>query len=326
MLRKSITINSMKMDNITAEELKWPTIGGNFGQTYLVILHGISMLVAVPGNILIPYTVIKSTRLSYAACFQCIASVSLADFLVSSIGQPLIINRILYANSNENRIMDSFAFAVIWGLCCVSGFGVLCLTFERYIYFQYPLQSARLLSRRRTKYLLASHWFLGVGFGVLPLIFPSPKLWNSVSLLTLLFINIFMALVYYQIRKLIKRQKAKTNAKRVCKINPTRYGKLSKSTALFFIIIILFCGFWYPYVILTFVRCFYKSKSSDILLYWGVTIGCFNSSVNIVIYGAANVELRQELKRTLKKFRKNRKTMVQVTRASTHLSDISAEN
>lgn len=135
-----------------------------------------------------------------------------------------------------------------------------------------------------------------------------------------------MALVYYQIRKLIKRQKAKTNAKRVCKINPTRYGKLSKSTALFFIIIILFCGFWYPYVILTFVRCFYKSKSSDILLYWGVTIGCFNSSVNIVIYGAANVELRQELKRTLKKFRKNRKTMVQVTRASTHLSDISAEN
>ena len=83
------------MENITNEEVRWPIIEDNFGQVYLVTFHVISMLIAIPGNILIPYTVIKSTRLGEAACFQCIVSVSLADLFVSSIGQPLIINRIL---------------------------------------------------------------------------------------------------------------------------------------------------------------------------------------------------------------------------------------
>ena len=320
---KLIIINTKNMENITNEEVRWPIIEDNFGQVYLVTFHIISMLIAIPGNILIPYTVIKSTRLGEAACFQCIASVSLADLFVSSIGQPLIINRILNTNSNRNWTMDSFAFAVIWGLCCVSGFGVLCLTFERYLYFQYPLQYGRLLTRRRTKCLIASQWLLGIGFGVLPLIYINTKLWNGLSLLTLIVINLFMGAVYYQIQMSIKNQKAKTSLNRICQTQPTRYKKPSKTTALFFIIIILFCGFWYPYVTFNFVRCYYKGKLLDILLYWGVTIGCFNSSVNIFIYGAANIVLRQEIKRTLSSFRRNRKILAGLTHPSSYSSDIS---
>ena len=318
-----IIINFKNMENITTEEVRWPTIKDNFGQVYLVTFHIISMLIAIPGNILIPYTVIKSTRLGDGACFQCIASVSLADLFVSSIGQPLIVNRILNTNADANWIMDSFAFAVIWGLCCVSGFGVLCLTFERYLYFQYPLQYARLLTKKRTKCLIALQWLLGIGFGVLPLIYINAKLWNGLSLLTLIVINVFMGAVYYQIQASIKKQKAKTNPNRICQTQSTRYKKANKTTALFFIIIILFCGFWYPYVTFSFVRCYYKDKLLDILLYWGVTVGCFNSSVNIFIYGTTNIVLRQEIKRTLKSFRRNRNTLVGVTYASSYSFDIS---
>ena len=41
----------------------WPKLDVKFGQIYLVFVHGISMLIAIPGKFLITYTILKSREL-----------------------------------------------------------------------------------------------------------------------------------------------------------------------------------------------------------------------------------------------------------------------
>ena len=65
----------------------------------------------------------------------------------------------------------------------------------------------------------------------------------------------------------------------------------------------VFCGFWYPALIIFVTREFYETDNVilDASVYWSTTIGCLNSSFNIFIYGLGNRSMRQEIMRILKR-------------------------
>lgn len=185
--------------------LLYPTISVNFGQYYILFITALSVLIAIPGNFLITYTIFKSTTLWNQPSFRCIASVSIADFFVALVGQPLFLTMM---TTPYNPYLHCVTYAVVWTICSASGFGVIFITIERYLFIEHPLKYEVIFNEKRTLYLILCQWLLSIAFGTIPLIYRNDKIWSSFYLLTLVSANILMVVAYYKIRKsVIKHQK-----------------------------------------------------------------------------------------------------------------------
>ena len=276
----------------------WPIIGGNFGQYYLVVIHVVSMLIAIPGNFIITYTILKSTTLWAQHSFRFLASVSTADFFVGILSQPLLIARILRSN---DILLDFSTYIVTWSLCSASGFGVMVLTIERFLYFQYPLKYDLILTNKKTTSIILLQWVSGTFFGIAPVIYRRDQLWYTLTLSVLGCLTFVMIFVYYKVQKIITRVQKITK----CKYNQNS-GDIKprkEKNNFFFFIVMVFCGFWYPVTIVLFIRAFHGSNNNvlNAAVFWSTTLGCLNSSFNIFIYGLGNRLTRQEVLRILKR-------------------------
>ena len=270
----------------------WPKLDVEFGQIYLVFIHGFSMLIAIPGNFLITYTISKSRKLWGQPSFRCLISVSIADFFVGALGQPFLITMILKSGV-AGSLLDCLSHTVTWSLCAASGFGVLIVTIERYLYFQYPLKYNLILTSEKTKFLILLQWILGIFFGSISLIYRNDKLWFTIVMFTLVLSNMVMIVVYFKVRRIMLKAQ-------LLKISP---GVPSVKNGFLFVIVMVFCGFWYPALIVFVTREFYITRNAilDASVYWSTTVGCLNSSFNVFIYGLGNRSMRQEIMRVLKR-------------------------
>ena len=270
----------------------WPKTDVEFGQIYLVFINGISMLIAIPGNFLITYTILKSRKLCGQPSFRCLISVSIADFFVGVFGQPFLITMIL-KSSVAGSLLDSLSHTVTWNLCAAGGFGVVLVTIERYLSIKYPLKHSLILSSKKTKSLILLQWILGFFFGSISLIYRNDKLWFTIVIFTLVLSNVVMIVVYLKVRKIILKAQ-------LVMISP---GVPKVKNGFLFVIVMVFCGFWYPALIVFITREFYETENVilDASVYWSTTIGCLNSSFNIFIYGLGKRSMKKEILRILKR-------------------------
>ena len=79
-LGETSLIKLLLIMSLNSNKSLWPIVEGNFGQYHLVVIHVVSMLIAITGNFIITYTILKSTTLWAQHSFQFLASVSTADF------------------------------------------------------------------------------------------------------------------------------------------------------------------------------------------------------------------------------------------------------
>ena len=216
-------------------------------------------------------------------------------FFVGVLGQPFLVIMIL-KSSVAGSLLDSLSHTVTWSLCAASGFGVLFVTIERYLYFQYPLKYNLILTSERTKFLILLQWTLRILFGGISLIYRNDQLWFIVITFTLVLSNVVMIVVYLKIRRIIlKAQLVKTSP---------GVPKVKNNFLLVIVIIVMvFSGFWYPALIAFITREFYETDSVilDVLVYWSTTIGCLNSSFNIFIYRLGKRSMKKDIMRILKR-------------------------
>ena len=272
------------------KDLLWPGFDGDILKAVLVVMHIISMFISFIGNVFVSSVIIRNRKLRHQPAYMLILSVSLADLCVTVIGQPLIIEKFLHSKVTDypNEYLDNISFVLIWGFCCVSGFGVLFITIDRYIYIEYPLHYPTIITHKRSYYLVMLQWILGILYGATPLFYKNQTLTTGGCLITLVLINIFMVFVYYRIQNSIKKQKQ-------------RKGKNVKSnqiTITIMLIVLAFCGCWYPYVITSFAITFINETPASVptaIFYFGLTLGCINSSCNVCIYGRKNKTLKDEV-------------------------------
>ena len=260
----------------------WPHVTFNYGRYYLIFFHIFSMLLAVPGNFVVFFVILRSKKLWSQMSFRCIVSISIADFFVGLVGQPLIMTVIW---NPTIPYMDCITYGILWTLCSASGFGVLCATVERYLFIQYPLRYNLMFTERRTVYIILIQWLLSILFGNGQLIYRNEIFWNSLFLCTLAIMNVIMFFLYAKVYN--------SANKHIRKIST----KIPRSNKFLFAIIVVFCGSWYPVLVVLFLRPLYGNKNIvlDACLYWALLLGCFNSSFNIFIYGLGNKLLRKEV-------------------------------
>lgn len=271
----------------------WPYIPVNYGQDYLIFLNIMSMLVTIPRNFVVSFVILRSTTLWSQMSFIFIASMSIADFFVGLVGQPLIMIVIL---NPTIPYIKCVAYGTFWTICSSSGFGVLFITIERYLFIQYPLKYDMIFTRRRTIYVILAQWLVSILFGNIQLVHRHDIFWNTFFLVTLVMINFIMVFLYVLIYRSVSEHKKKIP-------NPTSFPKnqsntkIAKSSKYLFAIVMIFCGSWYPPLVVIFLRPMYENNNLilDICLYWALLFGCLNSSINIFIYGLGNKLLRREI-------------------------------
>lgn len=282
----------------------------------LLVLNIISMVIAVPGNALVCYAIARTRKLREEPSYLLIMSVGFADFFIGAIAQVLVIIKLLQNQTlQQNLLFDKISYCIVWGLCCISGFGVLCLTIDRFLFFEYSISYASLVTRRRMLGLIFTHWFLGILYGALPVVDECDSILKIVNFVTLIFINAFMGFVYVRVQRSISKQRrqiseryAKNKESLERKGSFKKLSKTKQMTITMVLIVFTFCGCWYPYTTVGLVLSLSKVSATSTgvsIFYWGLTLGFMNSSFNIFIYGMKNRELKTHVVRLVcQKYRK----------------------
>ena len=285
--------------SLNSNKSLWPIIDGDFEQYYIVVIHVVSMLISIPGNFVITYTILKSTTLWAQHSFRFLASVSTADFFVGILSQLLLIARILRCNY---ILLDFTTHIVNWSLCAASGFGVLVLTIERFLYFKYPLKYNLILTEKRTALIILMQWASGTFFRIALFVYRNDRFWYTLTLSVLGCSNLAMIFVYQRVRKII-RSRQKIFKGKCNQYNRDIKPQNQKNNFFLFAIVMVFCGFWYPAVIVMLIRAFHGSNITvlNATVFWLTTLGCLNSSFNIFIYGLGNNKMKKEVLRIIKR-------------------------
>lgn len=292
--KNEMTFNSTQ--DVDEELLFWPTVRIEFGVEGLIFMHVLTMCISIPGNILVITIISKNKTLQDEAAYLLICSVSCADLLVALIAQPLNIAVLSMSVYISTRMELIFYFS-IWGFCGASAFGVVAITIDRCLYILYPMHYTMMLSQKRTIMLIMLQWACGIMYGVLPIIDIQNFLLPTAiaSLVTLLAMTACMSIIYNKIYKNICRLKEQKKSK----------SKRRQTNATGTIALIVFAFFvcWFPYIITNFINAaatFNSRSPIRGLYYWFLGLGCWNSALNVVIYGFKNSTLKTEARKLLR--------------------------
>ena len=298
---------------LTPSSVFWPVVQYGFGCEVIIFFHALTMFISIPGNVITALIIINKRALRDEPAYLLICSVSCADMLVSMVAQPL--NILALTEGTQLTMAHEIVFYfTIWGFCGASAFGVVFITVDRFICIRYPMHYTRLLDRRRTFYMISAQWACGIAYGAVPLIdiehsgFPTA----AASLATLLVMVITMSMIYVVVYQNIRRlQKDKvpritttgTNGKQRVKRKSIKEHNATLTIAL---IVLAFFICWFPYIVTNFIVALDETKFDDHSLiygvyYWCLGLGCWNSALNVIIYGLKNGTLRREAKRLLRR-------------------------
>lgn len=291
---------SVNTSSIEKELLFWPSVSTEFGMVGLICIHVLTMCISIPGNILVILIITNNRTLQEEAAYLLICSVSCADLLVAMVAQPLNITVLVMGIAIKPHLELFFYFS-IWGFCGASAFGVVAITIDRCLYILYPMHYIVLLNRRRTIILIMIQWTCGIAYGVLPIIDIQRSLLPTAvsSVVTLVVMTACMSIIYNKIYNTIRRLKQQQQDKE--KKRPIKRKQIN-ATGTIALIVLAFFICWFPYITTNFINAAMRFNSKSPIrgmYYWFLGLGCWNSALNVVIYGFKNNTLKKEAKKWL---------------------------
>ena len=286
--------------NVTQFECLYvPQLSENRSNYPMISFQVITMLIAITGNLITILTILRRPKLRKNVTYIFILSVSIADFLIGLVAQPLFIANIITLASNVYICKAGVLTGLMFGSASITG--IIGITLERFVYIMHPLKCKRILTRKRATVLIAIFWCVGIMLCVLHLFWydvmavqVSNFLLIAITTLVTLVANInFLYLSRTTHRTLCSSSDSSTNST----------IKQTQMTCLILKICLAFGVCWIPYGI---IGLKYATVSADagkdivIAYYWGIAIGFSNSALNVLIYAKGNTVLKYEIKRFLR--------------------------
>ena len=289
----------------------WPVVGYKFGWEAIIFFHALTMFISIPGNAITALVIVTKRALRDEPAYLLICSVSCADLLVSMVAQPLNILA-LAKGTRLTTTQEIVFYFTIWGFCGASAFGVVFITVDRFICIRYPMHYSRLLDRRKTFYMVAVQWTCGIAYGAVPLIdidrsgLPTAAASLATLLIMIITMSFIYAVVYKNIRRLQKEKVAPCTTTTINSNTKRQRGKEHNATLTIALIVLAFFVCWFPYIVTNFIISLDGNTFEDQspifgIYYWFLGLGCWNSALNVIIYGFKNGPLRREAKRILRR-------------------------
>ena len=274
------------------------------GYQIIILVHFMTMLVAIGGNGITCLTIFRRSCLQEAT-YYLVCSLSTADFLIGLVYQPSQIVYIFLLESIISRKNLSLLVNVCYTnlfvgyfLSCASILGVVGITIDRFVYIVFPYYYVRIAKKRYASMFVALSWIISLIYAVMPFIY-----FNSISLRITIFVLLlsssFIALAanIYFYRMTTKLHTSQLSGR-------TTARKAKHQRQLSFTILLLAAAFgllWLPHGLAKMAAAFAKktTHTGKVFFFWTLCMTSWNSAVNVLIYARRNTVLRREVMRTM---------------------------
>ena len=286
------------MANSCSGELAFPA------SVILALLYGIIALPALFGNAVFLWAIYKARNVRTLSNLL-LSSLALADLLVGLIIDPVWIARCVLTPYPYNHPFKMVIDALWIQTSVTTTFSLCAVSLDRYIAIRSALLYHQMVTEKRCYIAIAFVWIASLSFGFSRILVTNPanlpKLWMSVTIVTIILPMILIIFCYSHISVIARTQSNTIARQDVQRSNTTvseglRNRKATKTVGL---VVALFLISWIPTLVTSFIHLTTNDHGENMRVVWlWVELVAFSSSgINPWLYSLRNSDFRAEMSR-----------------------------
>ena len=210
-----------------------------------------------------------------------LVSLSLADFLVCSVYQPLLVLR--FINLSISPIyMSSFGYVVM----TASMTGLLVVNFDRFSAIYFPYKYMTWMTEKRTIWLVTVSWVISLSSGLLIVskFSVASRITHSYISLIIVLVPLMYGVIYKEARKQARRIVSDSLPSSQSNL-PNRRNTIDKATMMVGLVLVTTLACWMPVTLIPLLQSTFNTEEEfEKAFWWCLTVACANSCVNPFIY------------------------------------------
>ena len=201
-------------------------------------------------------------------------SLSVADFLVCVLFQPLLVYR--FSHPDQSKLYELTQRFLGYGLLTASLNGLLSVTFDRFVAIYFPYKYVIWITEKNTERLILASCLMSFAMGLICL---------SKAALTLAHVYTTAIVITVPILHCVIYREARKQAGRMLEFQRGPQSIISKATTGVGAVLVTTLLCWSPLILLPAFAANLETDEEILkALLWCVTAGCINSCINPFIY------------------------------------------
>ena len=229
-----------------------------------------------------------------------LVSLSVADFLLCAVFQPLLVIRFNYWDQNQFYLSTQSFFG--HSLMIASLNGLLAVSFDRFVAIYSPFKYVTWLNETKVAFLISVSWVLALVMGILNSSdnFSAKVTAHSYTCMIMVVVPILYSVIYKEARKQARRIIDQSMA--TTKEFPNRHRMADKATRGVGLVLITTVLCWLPIMLSpVFLVTLKTDKDISKALSWCLTASCVNSCINPFIYFYKFSKFRRNVRKLFQK-------------------------
>lgn len=234
-----------------------------------------------------------------------LVSLSVADFLVCAVYQPLLIIRFNQPDQHRSFVLSTSFIG--YSLMTASLNGLLAVTFDRFVAIYLPFKYVTWMKKKNVALLMSISWLVALvaGISALSEIFGVKVISQLYSTIIIMAIPILYGVIYREARKqarwvINQHMQVTTNL-------PSRQHQTDKATRGVGLVLMTTLLCWLP-ILMVFPFSFATSQNDGGILnamLWCVTPACISSCINPFIYFYKFRKFRRNVRKLFQEIRRH---------------------
>ena len=268
------------------------------------VFNCFSILLGSCANFLVIISFILSSSIREGTSLLLI-SLSVADFLVCIVYQPLLVYRYNHPDQNQSYVLAQSFFG--YGLFTASLSGLLNVTFDRFVTIYFPYKYVVWITERNTSLLIKLSWVVSLVIGILNSINSTGAriVAHVYTTAIIVAVPILYGVIYNEARKQARRLTERSTAGS-CVLPRGNNRLIYKATTGVGVVLVTTLLCWLPVILLP---AFTASQEPDgtisKAMFWCLTAACANSCINPFIYYYKFHNFRRNIRKLFHRISRN---------------------
>ena len=234
-----------------------------------------------------------------------LVSLSVADFLVCAVHQPLLIIRFNQPDQERSFVLTSFSIG--HSLMTASLNGLLVVTFDRFVAIYLPFKYITWMNKKNIALLISISWLVALvaGISASSEMFGVKVISHLYSTIIIIAVSILYGVIYKKAREQARR--VVNQYMQVTTNIPSRQHQTDRATRGVGLVLMTTLLCWLP-ILMVFPFFFATSQNDGEILkavLWCLTPACINSCINPFIYFYKFAKFRRNVRKLFQEIRRH---------------------